>query len=189
MNVYLYQPDGEQDNDISFYMPHATNGAVVYLFKMGAPAPPDKTRLVSGYENSRPISMQVSVGAAPRGAYLLSCVRAPCLFRELFVHNKYTAPLGFAVVRAGRVAPEVWHVLGVRRSAEAKRTRRITGLRVHGSAGDQLYPKVLISLAGNVPAGFINELQRCRAHHKDVDVVKFLCGDLRVDNSPVQFEE
>jgi hypothetical protein len=190
MNVYLYQPDGEQDNNITFYMPHTTNGVIVYLFKMGATLPADKTRLVSGYENSRPIKMQVAIGAARRDAYVVSCVRAPCLFRELFVYNKYTAPLGFVVVRSKNFVPEVWHVLSVRRSIEAKRTRHVSGLRVHSNSGrpDHFYPKDLIFLSGSIPAGFLNNLQRCRAHHNDVNVVKLFCSDLCVDNSTVQFD-
>jgi len=80
MNVYLYQPDGEQDNDVTFYMPHATNGVIVYLFKMGAEAAPDRTRLVSGYEAGRPIGLRLAVGAC-NDAFVLSCVRAPCVFR------------------------------------------------------------------------------------------------------------
>ncbi|AGR57048.1 hypothetical protein [Choristoneura rosaceana nucleopolyhedrovirus] len=190
MSVYLYQPDGEQDNDITFYMPHATNGVIIYLFKTGEGAAPNKTRLVSGYENSRQISMQLAVNAPHKDAFILSCVRAPCLFRELFIYNKYTAPLGLAVVRAGRAVPETWHVLSVRRRAEAKRTQKIKGLRVHNNSGsDQFYPKALISLAGNVPANFMNNLQRCRARHQDVNVLNLLCPDLRVDDSPVQLEE
>lgn len=188
MNVYLYQPDGEQDNDVIFYMPHATNGVIVYLFKMGAEAAFDKTRLVSGYEAGRPIGLRLAVGAC-NDAFVLSCVRAPCVFRELFIHNKYTAPLGLAVVRAGRAAPEAWHVLSVHRRSEAKRTRHIRALRVHSNVGpDQCYPKALISLAGNVPASFLNTLQRCRAHHKDVAAMAMLCPDLRVDDSVVQFD-
>lgn len=189
MNVYLYRPDGEQDNHITFYMPHTTNGVIVYLFKMDATeSTTDKTRLVSGYENSRPINMQITLGAH-RDAYVISCVRAPCLFRELFVHNKYTAPLGFMIVRAASGAPETWHVLGVSRRTEVKRTRNIKGLRVHSNRGaDVFYPKVLFSLRGNVPAGFLNNLQRCRANHKDIDVLTLLCADLRVDDSPVQFD-
>ena len=190
MNVYLYQPDGEQDNNITFYMPHTTNGVIVYLFKMGAEAASaDKTRLVSGYENRRPINMQVAIGVARRDAYVLSCVRAPCLFRELFVYNKYTAPLGFVVVRSGNFIPEVWHVLSVRRSIEAKRTRHVSGLRVHSNSGpDQLYPKDIISLSGNIPVGFLNNLQRCRAHHNDVNVVKLFCPDMCINNNSVQFD-
>nr|UIX56136.1 HycuOrf-11 hypothetical protein [Hyphantria cunea nucleopolyhedrovirus]UIX56289.1 HycuOrf-11 hypothetical protein [Hyphantria cunea nucleopolyhedrovirus] len=188
MNVYLYQPDGEQDNNITFYVPHTTNGVIVYLFKAGAATAPDKTRLVSGYENGRPINMHLSVGAR-KDAFVLSCVRAPCLYRELFVYNKFTAPIGLAVVRAGRAAPEAWHVLGVRRRAEVKRTRNIKGLRVHSNSGpDKFYPKALISLAGNVPAHFINNLQRCRTHYKDINVLGLLCADLRVDDSPVQLD-
>ncbi|AAP29914.1 unknown [Choristoneura fumiferana multiple nucleopolyhedrovirus] len=189
MNVYLYQPDGEQDNDIKFYMPHATNGVIVYLFKSGAGTAPNKTLLVSGYENSRPISMQLAMGAR-KDAFVLSCVRAPCLFRELFVYNKYTAPLGLVIVRAGRAAPEAWHVLSVRRRAEAKRTQKIKGLRVHNNSGpDQFYPKTLMSLAGNVPSHFMNNLQNCRTRHQDVGVLNLLCPDLHINDSPVQLEE
>ncbi|QDL56936.1 EP23 [Dione juno nucleopolyhedrovirus] len=193
MNVYLYQPDGERDNEITFYMPHATNGVIVYLFRLGAETttttpPPDKTRVVSGYENSRPINMQLTVGVR-RDGFVLSCVRAPCLFRELFVYNKYTSSLGLAVVRVGRAAPEVWHVLGTRRRSEIKRSKNITGLRVHKNfAGDTFYSKTLISLTGNVPADFINNLQRCRVHHKDVNVLRLVCADLCVDDSAVQFD-
>lgn len=170
-------------------MPHTTNGVIVYLFKTtSVETTINKTRLVSGYEISRPINMQLTVGAY-KNAFVLSCIRAPCLFRELFIHNKYTAPIGLAVIRAGNAPLEVWHVLGVRRRAEVKRTRYIKGLRVHSNSGpDRFYPKMLISLAGNVPAGFINNLQRCRAHHKDVNVLTLLCANLHVDDSPVQFD-
>ncbi|AUR45041.1 orf10 peptide [Spilosoma obliqua nucleopolyhedrosis virus] len=189
MNVYLYQPDGEQDNNITFYMPHATNGVIVYLFKAGAATTAsDKTRLVSGYENGRSINTHLSVGAR-KDAFVLSCVRAPRLFRELFVYNKFTSPIGLAIVRAGRAAPEAWHVLGMRRRTEVKRTRNIKGLRVHSNSGpDRFYHKALISLAGNVPANFIRSLQRCRTHYKDINVLNLLCKDLLVDDSPVQLD-
>ncbi|AAK85692.1 hypothetical protein [Epiphyas postvittana nucleopolyhedrovirus] len=190
MNVYLYQPDGEQDNDVTFYLPHATNSVIVYLFKVGEALSPNKTRLVSGYENGRPISMHVAIGVARKDAYMVSCVRAPCLFRELFVHNKYTAPLGFMIVRIARGAIQVWHLLSVRKSAEAKRTRHITGLRVHNNTGpDQFYPKEIINLSGNVSAAFVNSLQRCRANNRDVNMIKLFCVDLPINDSAVQFDK
>ncbi|ANF29660.1 ORF-12 [Catopsilia pomona nucleopolyhedrovirus] len=212
MNVNLYHPNGEHDdnNNITFIISHKTNAAIVYLFKLDIIAAAAaghkhptavyttatlKTRLVSGYENGRPISMALRSIAPPlcdtreaRGAYVISCIRAPHLYRELFTYNKYTTPLGVVVVRTDAEL-QVWHLLSVRKTFEAKGTRNIAGLRVHVDCGaDIYYPKDLIIMSGNVSVHFLNNLQKCRAHHKDIDAIKYLCADLKIDNSPVELE-
>lgn len=202
MNVNLYYPYGEHDNNITFIIPFKTNAIIVYLFKLDINSivehPPGaniKTRLVSGYENSRPINIVLRSIAPPlsntrtaQGSYVISCIRAPHLYRDLFTYNKYTAPLGFVVTRTDAEL-QVWHVLSVHKTIEAKSTRNITGLRAHTDGGvDRYYPKDLIILSGNVSVYFLNNLQKCHAHHKDIDIFRHLCAELQIDNNVVELE-
>nr|BEV20995.1 hypothetical protein [Bombyx mori nucleopolyhedrovirus] len=197
MNVNLYCPNGEHDNNIFFIMPSKTNAVIIYLFKLDTEHPPTynvnaKTRLVSGYENSRPININLrSITPSlngTRGAYVISCIRAPRLYRDLFTYNKYTAPLGFVVTRT-QAELQVWHILSVRKTFEAKSTRSVTGMLAHTDSGpDKFYAKDLMIMSGNVSVHFINNLQKCRAHHKDIDIFKHLCPELQIDNSVVQLE-
>nr|AFS51888.1 DekiORF9 [Dendrolimus kikuchii nucleopolyhedrovirus] len=195
MNVNLYSPNEQHDdnNIITFIIPHKTNSVIVYLFKFvtidDAAAINHKTRLVSGYENRRPISINLQSFVPPladtrtaRGSYVISCIRTPCLYRDLFQYNRYTASLGFVVTcRLNEI--QVWHILSVHKTVEAKRTRKIVGLRVHTNAGtDRLYSKDLIVMSGNVLTSFLNSLKKCHAHHKDVDVFKLTCSGLQIDN-------
>ncbi|AOT85481.1 ep23 [Cyclophragma undans nucleopolyhedrovirus] len=201
MNVNLYSPNGQHDNNIiTFIIPHKTNSVIVYLFKSDttvatAAAINNKTRLISGYENRRPISINLRSLAPPladtrtaRGSYVISCIRAPCLYRDLFQYNKYTASLGF-VVTCSPDEIQVWHILSVHKTVEAKSTRKIVGMRVHTDTGnDRFYLKDLIIMSGNVPTSFLSNLKKCHAHHKDVDVFKLTCAGLHIDNGVVVLE-
>ncbi|AGA16293.1 hypothetical protein [Thysanoplusia orichalcea nucleopolyhedrovirus] len=195
MNVNLYSPNGEQDNNISFIIPHKTNAVIVYLFKLDIQHPPPldaKTRLVSGYENSRPINIILRLITPSlketRGAYVISCIRAPHLYKDLFVYNKYTAPLGFVVTRT-HAEIQVWHILSVRKTFEAKSTKAVRGMRAHTDNGpDKFYVKDLIIMSGNVSVHFLNNIQKCRAHHRDIDIFRHFCPELIIDDSVVQLD-
>jgi hypothetical protein len=213
MNVYLYQPDGgHDDNIINFIIPHKTNAVIMYIFKLiisndtvyrpdtmpPPPLPPDKTTLISGYESNRSISINLRALMSPwnnnsaaetRNAYVISCVRAPHIYCDLFVHNKYTSSLGFVVARTANET-QIWHLLSVQKNVEAKYTRSIKGLRVHNNGGDDLfYPKELIVMSGNVSAHFYKNLQKCHVNLKDIKIIQILYPDICVDDhSVVQLE-
>ncbi|USC25980.1 hypothetical protein [Palpita vitrealis nucleopolyhedrovirus] len=198
MNVNLYVSDGQHDNNMSFIIPYKTNAVIVYLFKLEIQYPTTyseinvKTRLVSGYENGRPININLK-SITPslkdtQGAYIISCIRAPRLYQDLFTYNKYTTPLGFVVTRTNAEL-QVWHVLSVRKTCEAKNTRAITGMLTHADNGpDKFYVKDLMVMSGNMSVHFINSLQKCRVHHKDINIFTNLCPDLQIDNSVVRLE-
>lgn len=199
MHAYLYYPDNEHDYNITFTIPLKINSVIVHVFKTRhivatADNDEDTTRLVSGYENGRPINMLIEsirpeqLKTINKNNYVISCIRAPCLYRNLFQYNKYTTPLGFTVVRTSSEL-QVWHILSVQKKIEAKSSRKITGLRIHTDCGaDRCYPKELIIISKNVSLSFINHLQQCYAHHKDVDVFKYVFADLIISDAALELE-
>ncbi|UZE89700.1 EP23 [Parapoynx stagnalis nucleopolyhedrovirus] len=196
MNIYLYQPNSKQDKNVTFIFPHKTNDVIVYLFRLGDNNDSSllsKTRLVSGYENGRPISINLKLIPllAPimvKGEYVISCIRSDKLYRDLFKYNDYNKPLGCVVVQIEKEI-ELWHILSVRKTSEAKNTRNITGMIVHTDNGDLFYKKELIIMSGNVSVHFLQHLQKCRVQYKDLDVLSVLCENLQVDDNVTKLEK
>jgi Nucleopolyhedrovirus protein of unknown function (DUF884) len=196
MNIYLYQPNCKQDKNVTFVFPHKTNNVIVYLFRLGDNNDSNhlsKTRLVSGYENGRPISINLKPNSslAPitiKGAYIISCIRSDKLYRDLFKYNDHNKPLGCAVVQIEKEI-EVWHILSVRKTCEAKNSRNITGMIVHTENGDIFYKKELLIMSGNVSVHFLHHLQKSHVQYKDLNVLSVLCENLQVDDNVTKLEK
>jgi hypothetical protein len=106
----------------------------------------------------------------------------------LFAFNKYTKRLGFVAVQVENET-EIWHILSVRKTLEAKHSRNISGMTAHTNSGDKFYRKELINMSGNVSEDFLKQLQKCQVHYKEVDILSIICINLQVSECAVTLEK
>nr|WUR10841.1 hp [Calliteara abietis nucleopolyhedrovirus] len=136
------------------------------------------TGLVSGYEKTRPVNFVVEIINRPLinkvDGYVISCVRLPYISTKLITSPQFSASPTIVIVQTANHF-EVWHVFGIRKHAEQKNLKAVTGVYINESGVDVVYRKEYVLLRGNVPAAFVSAFAT-QTNVNDVDTAILLCG-------------
>ncbi|QNV47849.1 ac146-like protein [Alphabaculovirus altersperidaniae] len=209
MNVNLYYAQDNTDI-ITFSMLNTINSLNIFVFQTRPPAAAAsplnsnngvvaaaiKTRLVSGYEKGlRNISMkmtclsaEMSLTTSDRNAYIMSCVRAPCVLLKLMTSKKFNRPVAPVLMNCDNEM-QVWHVFGVGKGKEPASMARIRGVTAWIDGGVETFiHKELISFSGNIPSAFISALSKNAPNIDDVDTMKLIYPNLEINGDDVIVE-
>ncbi|BAG74578.1 hypothetical protein [Helicoverpa armigera NPV NNg1] len=175
MNINLYQPLSHIDNLIVFTIVDARFSVTVYMFNakdnvIDQNEGPNTviTKLVSGHESGRNVSMNMSTTKSWNeniirdDVFIITMFRLPFVARSLIEDEKcFSRPVLLLAVDYNN-STEIWHVLSVRRRSNmAKCYERVDALFTTDSAGNEIYSKKEhVILKGNVPAAFIASLNK-----------------------------
>lgn len=147
------------------------------------------TRLVSGYERRRrniDITMK-SIAAPPidrtllRNAYVISCVRLPCVSTKLMMNKQFSRSVLPIIVECNKEF-QVWHVFGVAKNHEPASLQRIKGVNLCQSGHEIYYDKELIVLTGNIPASFISAISKTNTYVDDINIASFVYPNLSINH-------
>ncbi|QEI03493.1 hypothetical protein [Spodoptera cosmioides nucleopolyhedrovirus] len=198
MNVNLYYAQ-DNTNIVTFSMLNTINSVNIFVFqtRLSPPtiiSPPFgaiKTRLVSGYEKGlRNISMKMTCVSLPfddRSAYIVSCVRTPCVLLKLMTSKKFSRPVAPVLMNCNGET-QVWHVFGVSKGRELASMARIHGVTAWLDGAETYVPKELISLTGNLPAAFVSALSKNAPNVEDVDTMKLIYPFIKINTDDVIVE-
>ena len=195
MNVNLYRAN-DDNNIITFSMLHTINSINIFVFQIRSPpstttTEPIITRLVSGYEKGlRNISMKMTCVSSPimdRNAYIVSCVRAPCVLLKLMASKKFSRPVAPVMVQCNGET-QVWHVFSVAKGKELNSMTRIRGVTVWLDGAETYIDKELIYLTGNLPSAFLSSLSKNTPNVDDVDTLKLVFPSLCINAEDVIVE-
>ncbi|CDG72474.1 Unknown (Ac146) [Spodoptera exigua multiple nucleopolyhedrovirus] len=195
MNVNLYYAQ-DNTNIVTFSMLNTINSVSIFVFQTRLSQSPHnvaiKTRLVSGYEKRlRNISMKMTCVSSPsddRNAYIVSCVRAPCVLIKLMMSKKFSRCVAPVLMNCEGGETQVWHVFGVSKGKELASMARIHGVTAWLDGTETYIPKELVSLSGNLPAAFVSALAKNTPNVEDVDTMKLIYPTLRINTDDVIVE-
>nr|ADV91369.1 hypothetical protein Sf137 [Spodoptera frugiperda multiple nucleopolyhedrovirus]AFH59080.1 hypothetical protein Sf137 [Spodoptera frugiperda multiple nucleopolyhedrovirus]QED40336.1 hypothetical protein [Spodoptera frugiperda multiple nucleopolyhedrovirus]QWS70865.1 hypothetical protein [Spodoptera frugiperda multiple nucleopolyhedrovirus] len=209
MNVNLYRAR-TNSNIITFSILHTIISLNIFVFQLeieeeeitnNAPSTltsrPSITRLVSGYEKGlRNISMKMTcilssslsaINSDPN-AYLVSCVRTPCVLMKLIASPRFTRPVAPVLVQYNGTT-QVWHVFGVTKRKELASISKIRGITATINGEETFVNKELIMLTGNIPSAFVSSIMKNTPNVEDVDTMKLVYPALEINTYDVIVEK
>ncbi|ACI47508.1 unknown [Spodoptera litura nucleopolyhedrovirus II] len=207
MNVNLYYAQ-DNTNIVTFSMLHTISSVNIFVFQTrpsSSPLPLSppaaavgaeatvKTRLVSGYEKRlRNISMKMtcvspSSSSSDPSAYIVSCVRAPCVLLKLMTSPKFSRPVAPVLMNC-EGETQVWHVFAVSKGRELASMARIHGVTAWLGGAETYLHKELIVFTGNLPSAFIAALSKNTPNVEDVDTMKLVYPFIQINTHDVTVE-